>query len=297
MTTVKDNLPITVIIAAKNEEANIARCISSLNRAERIIVVDSHSNDATAQFSKEHGAEVFQFDYQGGYPKKRQWAMDNIPIHTEWILLLDADEVIPNRLWEEIQTGIALNQADAFLIKKGFHFMGKPFRFGGFSHSAILLFRKGKARFEHVLDEPPDAVDMEVHERLLVDGKVARFKTPLIHQDFKGLEAYIDRHNKYSLWEARVRYQFLKTGEWGKDPVKANAFGNIQEKRRFLKSIVCRLPFEHIFWFFYHYIICLGILEGRCGLIACRIRSNYIAEVRAKLYEMKIKEAFTKANF
>ena len=287
MTAKINKLPITVIIAAKNEEANIKRCISSLAPVERIIVIDSHSNDATAKFSREYGAEVFQFDYQGGYPKKRQWAIDNVPIHTEWIFLLDADEVVPDQLWEEIQIGINTNRADAFLIKKGFHFMGKRFRFGGFSHSAILLFRKGKARFEHVLDEPPDSVDMEVHERLIVDGKISRLKTPLVHEDLKGLEAYIDRHNKYSTWEARIRYQFLKTGEWGKDPVHPNIFGNLQEKRRFLKSIACYLPFEHILWFLYHYIICLGILEGRRGLIACRIRSNHFAEVNAKLHEMK----------
>jgi len=290
MITVKNKLPITVIIATKNEESNIKRCVSSLDPVERIMVIDSHSNDATAQFSREYGAEVFQFDYQGGYPKKRQWAIDTVPIHTEWILLLDADEVVPDQLWEEIKIGINTNQSNAFLIKKGFHFMGKPFRFGGFSHSAILLFRKGKARFEHVLNEPPDAVDMEVHERLVVEGKIARLKTSLIHEDLKGLASYIERHNKYSTWEARVRYQFQKTGEWGKDSVKANIFGNVQEKRRFLKSIVCYLPFEHVFWFLYHYLFCLGFLEGRRGLIACRIRSNYIAEVRAKLYEMKNKK-------
>lgn len=286
MTKVHDKLPITVIIATKNERANIKRCISALNLVERIVVIDSHSTDSTIQLAKDHSAEVFQFDYQGGYPKKRQWAIDNVPIYTPWILLLDADEVVPDQLWKEIEKGIQQDNVNAFLVKKGFHFMGKRFRFGGFSHSAVLLFRRGKARFEHILDDTPDSVDMEVHERLLVDGKLARLRTPLIHQDFKGLEAYIARHNRYSTWEARVRRHFLNTGEWGKDPVRPDVFGNVQEKRRFLKSIVCRLPFEHVFWFFYHYIICFGILEGRRGLIACRIRSNYIAEVRAKMYEM-----------
>jgi len=288
MIAVNDKLPITVILATKNEEANIVRCISALASVERIMVINSNSDDKTARLATEHGAEVFRFDYQGGYPKKRQWAMDNLPIHTQWILLLDADEFVPNELWAEVRIAIGRHDVNAFLIKKSFHFMGKRFRFGGFSHSAVLLFRKGRARFEHVLDELSDALDMEVHERLVVDGKIASLKTPLIHDDCKGLEAYIDRHNKYSTWEAKVRFQFLKTGAWGKDPVQQKILGNVQERRRLLKSIICYLPFEHICWFVYHYIIRLGFLEGRRGLIACRIRSNYIADVRAKIYEMKV---------
>ena len=97
----------------------------------------------------------------------------------------------------------------AYLITKGFHFLGQRFRHGGFSHAAVLLFRRGAARFEHLLDEPADALDMEVHERLLVDGAIGRLATPLVHEDFKGLEAYIDRHNRYSTWEAKVRFQDL----------------------------------------------------------------------------------------
>ena len=289
MTAMNNKLPITVILATKNEELNIARCISALGAVERVMVIDSNSEDATSRLARKHDADVFQFDYQGGYPKKRQWAMDNLPINTEWIMLLDADEFVPNGLWEEIRFAVGQNDVDAFLIKKGFHFMGKQFHFGGFSHSAVLLFRKGRAKFEYVLDEPPDALDMEVHERLIVDGKIGTLKTPLIHEDCKGLEAYIDRHNKYSSWEAKIRFQFLETGAWGKDAVQHKLIGNTQERRRLLKAIVCHLPFEHVWWFIYHYIIRLGIFEGRRGLIASRIRSEYIADVRAKMYEMRLK--------
>lgn len=229
MAQVNKELPITVIIAAKNEEANITRCIRALSCAERVIVVDSNSKDSTARLAIEHGAEVIQFNYKGGYPRKRQWALDNLPIHTDWVMLLDADEVVPESLWQEIETIISHKTADAFMIIKGFHFMGRRFRFGGFSHSAAILFRKGMARFEHIIDEPPDALDMEVHERLLIKGKISKLKTPLIHEDLKGLEAYIARQNYYSTWEAKARYQFLRTGTWGKDSVRPHIFGNIQD--------------------------------------------------------------------
>ncbi len=238
-------LPVTILIAAKNEEANIDRCLAALAPAERIILLDSHSDDATACISRERGAEVVQFEYRGGYPKKRQWALDNLEIRTPWVLLLDADEVVPEALWQEIAAALT-NPAgpDAYLITKGFHFLGRHFRFGGFSFAALVLFRNGKARFERLVDEPAKALDMEVHERMIVDGTIGRLTTPLIHDDWKNLEAYLDRHNKYSTWEARVRFQFRRTGHWGQEAIRSRLFGNAQERRRFLKLIIHRLPGE-----------------------------------------------------
>jgi glycosyltransferase involved in cell wall biosynthesis len=280
-------LPITVLLAVKNEEANLSRCLSALGAADRVFVIDSHSTDATARMAQENGAEVVQFDYRGGYPKKRQWALDNLWIETPWVLLVDADEVVPEGLWREIEQAISGRPyADAFLITKGFHFLGRRMRYGGFSHSAVLLFRKGKARFERLFDDDANGLDMEVHERMIVDGRVARLRTPLIHEDFKGLEAYIARHNKYSTWEARLRHSFLASGRYGHETIMPRLFGNPQERRRALKALVMRMPMEHWLWFLYHYVFRLGFLEGRPGMIACQIRASYIAQVRAKAYEL-----------
>lgn len=284
-------LPITVLLAAKNEAVNLPRCLTALSMAERVIVLDSHSTDETTAIASQHGAEVVQFDYLGGYPKKRQWALDRIAIETPWVLLLDADEVVSVALWQEIASVLnGPNNLDAFLITKGFHFLGRCFKHGGFSHSAILLFRTGKARFERLFDDASDSLDMEIHERVLVQGKIGRLNKPLIHEDFKGLEAYITRHNKYSTWEARVRHQYLSTGRYGEDTIFPRLFGNSQERRRFLKALIIRLPFEPQLWFFYHYILRLGFLEGRPGLIASQIRASYIAQTRAKLYELGLRD-------
>ena len=231
---------------------------------------------------------MVQFRYAGGYPKKRQWALDHLDIETEWVLLVDADEIVPPALWQEIAGSIAdPGCADAYLITKGFHFLGRRFRFGGFSHDAILLFRAGKARFENLGDDLPSDLDMEVHERLLTGGRIGRLRTPLIHEDFKGLEAYIDRHNRYSTWEAHLRNRFLTTGRWGDEPIRANVFGNVQERRRFLKLVAMHVPFESQLWFVYHYLVRFGLLEGRAGLIASRIRAHHFFQVRAKLFELR----------
>ena len=276
-------LPLTVVIAAKNEEANLPRCLAALGPAERIVFLDSHSTDRTAVLAAAAGAEVVQFDYCGGYPKKRQWALDHLPFQTPWILLLDADEVAPPPLWEEIGRVIASARPCAgYLITKGFHFLGRRFRFGGFSFAALLLFQRGRARFEQVLADDPagHGLDMEVHERLIVEGPVGKLRTPLIHEDFKGLHAYLDRHNHYSTWEAAVRHNFLKTGRYGRDTIGPRLWGDAQQRRRWLKGLIVRLPFEPWLWFAYHFLIQLGFLEGRRGLIASQIRAAYINEVR-----------------
>ena len=283
-----NKLPVTVLVATKNEEANIGRCLAALSPARRVIVIDSHSVDSTVQISIEGGAEVVQFEYCGGYPKKLQWALDNLKIETPWVLLVDADEVVPEDLWNEIHQNISNSNAHvAYMITKGFHFLGRRFRFGGFSHSAVLLFRLGLAKFEEILNEASDSFDMEIHHRIIVNGSIGKLKTPLIHEDFKGLTTYIDRHNRYSSWEARVRNNFIKTGRWGKDTIKPRLFGDEQERRRFLKALAIRIPFEPQLWFLYHYLLRLGFLEGKPGLIVSQIRASYIAQVRAKLYELR----------
>ncbi len=290
MTNAAGKLPLTILIAAKNESVNLPRCLDALGPARHIVVLDSHSTDATAEIALAHGAEVVQFDYHGGYPKKRQWALDQLTITTPWVFFLDADEVVPEALWAEIAAVVRQPDAcDAYLIRKGFHFFGRRMRYGGFSHMAVLLLRTGKGRFEHLFDDAADSLDMEIHERVVVQGRIGRLRTPLIHEDFKGLEAYITRHNKYSTWEARVRHHFLTTGRYGEDTIAPRLFGNTQERRRFIKAVIIRLPFEQWMWFVYHYIVRLGFLEGRPGLIACQIRASYIAQVRAKIYELRLR--------
>lgn len=282
-------LPLTVILAVKNEAMNLPKCLTALQPAQRVVVIDSNSSDATASIVGQFGAELVQFQYEGGHPKKRQWALENVQITTPWVLLLDADEVVQEALWQEIEA--AINRPDAptaFLITKGFHFLGRRFTYGGFSFQAVLLFKTGTARFERILAEADSGFDMEVHERLMVQGAIGRLKTPLIHEDFKSLQSYLDRHNRYSTWEAQVRTRFLQTGQWGEETVKPRLFGNAQERRRWLKYLALRMPFEPTLWFLYHYFFKLGILEGRAGWIASRIRAQYIFQVRAKMTELKM---------
>ena len=288
---VDKKLPITVVIPVLNEAANISKCLQSVQFCERILVVDSGSTDDTSALAGENNGEVVQFSYDGCYPKKRQSILNNQDITTPWVLLLDADEQVPAKLLQEIEQAISQQDSPtAFLLTKGFHFMGQKFRHGGFSHSAVLLFKTGTARFERIDLEETSGLDMEVHERLLVDGSVGTLETPLIHDDFKGLHAYLDRHNRYSCWEAAIRMRLLENdGGQTDEQIKPSLFGNVQQRRRFLKKLAIRIPGEPWLWFFYHYVVRLGFLEGRRGFIASTIRAQYISNVRAKIFERRLK--------
>ena len=99
-------LPVSVIIAVRNEAKNLPRCLEALTDVGEVYVIDSQSTDETVEIARSNGAQVVQFHYQGGWPKKRQWAMNTLPIACDWILLLDADEVLTPGLTEEIRTAI-----------------------------------------------------------------------------------------------------------------------------------------------------------------------------------------------
>lgn len=282
-------LPVTVIVPTRNEESNLRYGLAgAVGHVARVVVVDSGSTDGTREVAEAAGAEVVPFRYTGAYPKKRQWALDNLNIDTPWVLLLDADEEVPDELWVEIAAATRSGRSEGYFVKKEFHFLGRRLTFGGFSHSAILLFRTGTARFEEPGFEDESGLDMEVHERIVLNGRTGRLKTPLIHQDRKSLSAYIERHNRYSTWEASMRRQMLSRDRSGL-LLEANLFGDVQERRRALKGFAMRMPCEPTAWFLYHFFGRLGILEGRRGLIASQIRSHYIAQVRAKVFEASLR--------
>ncbi len=104
------------------------RCLTALGPFERVVVLDSQSTDRTTEIAARFGAEVVQFTHNGGYPKKRQWALDNLEFKTQWVLLLDADEVVTPELHAEIERAIGNPDGNvAFFSRKGFHALKSSF--------------------------------------------------------------------------------------------------------------------------------------------------------------------------
>ena len=141
-------LPVSVIVPARNEAHNLPRCLESLRQVGELYVVDSQSTDATVEIARSFGAKVVQFHYQGGWPKKRQWAMDTLPLAYDWVFLVDADEALTPELSEEISQAIQNPRFDGYYIALRLFFLGRALRHSGARFYKLSLFRRAKGRFE-----------------------------------------------------------------------------------------------------------------------------------------------------
>src|SRR5437868_4211036 len=137
-------LPLSVIVAARNEEHNLPRCLDSLRNVGEVYVIDSQSTDATPEIARSYGAKVVQFHYRGGWPKKRQWAMENLSFAFDWILLLDADEALTPELAQEIRSAIENRCMNGYYIGLRMHFLGRVLRHCDATFWKLALFRRGK---------------------------------------------------------------------------------------------------------------------------------------------------------
>jgi glycosyltransferase involved in cell wall biosynthesis len=276
-------LPVSVIVPVRNEVANLARCLGALADVAEVYVIDSQSSDETRAIAEAYGAKVVQFFYSGGWPKKRQWAMDTLPLACEWTLLLDADEILTPQLAHEIREAIRNPAVDGYSICLQMHFLGRVLRHCDASFWKLSLFRKGRGRFEcRLKDQDASMADIEIHEHVVVDGPTRKLHHALIHHNVASLSRYIAKHNEYSNWEARVLLQPAGKSE----ELRADLFGTQAQRRRWLKRKLFRLPGSPILLFLYRYFVRLGIFDGVPGLIYCVFQAVQMFHTKAKIYEL-----------
>ena len=284
---VAGKLAVSVIVAARNEEKNLPRCLESLRDVGEVYVVDSGSHDSTPDIAHSFGAKVVQFRYQGGWPKKRQWAMDTLPLAFDWIFLLDADEAFTPELVEEIRQAIQNPDLNGYYISLRMYFLGRLLRHGGAGFWKLSLFRRGKGRFEcRLKNQDTSMADMEVHEHVVVEGKSGKLRNSLIHHNVESLSHYIQKHDEYSNWEARVWLE----GEAGYGDLPPSLFGTQAQRRRWLKRRFLPLPGSPILFFLYRYVFRLGLLDGMPGLIYCGLQGVQLFNVKAKIYELNARK-------
>lgn len=281
-------IPVSVLIPAKNEQANLPACLESLHIADEIFVVDSQSSDDSIKIAQSYGAKVIQFHFNGRWPKKKNWSLENLPFRNEWVLIVDADERIPPELWQEISIAIQNPEYDGYYLNRRVFFLGKWIRHGGkYPDWNLRLFKHQKGRYENLSTEDiPNTGDNEVHEHVILGGKVAYLHNDMLHEDFRNLYHWLERHNRYSNWEARV-YLNLLTGKDDNDTIGANLFGDAVQRKRFLKKLWVRLPFKPLLRFILFYIIQRGFLDGKAGYIYGRLLSQYEYQIGVKLYELR----------
>jgi glycosyltransferase involved in cell wall biosynthesis len=276
-------LPVSVLVPAKNEEQNIEACLRSVAWADEVFVVDSDSTDRSADIAQSLGATVVRFRYSGKWPKKKNWALENLPFRNPWVLILDADERITPALAEEIREAIARPGFDGYHLNRKFMFLGRWIRHCGWYPSwNMRLFKHRLGRYEFLGEGTDDlrTGDNEVHEHVALQGKTGYLRHDMLHEDFRDLFHWIERHNRYSSWEAQV-YSHLKT----KATSEAQTSGPLKRKW-LLRRIWVHLPFRPTLKFLGMYFFRLGFLDGRAGYYFCRLHAHHEFNIGVKRYEL-----------
>jgi glycosyltransferase involved in cell wall biosynthesis len=273
---------VSVIVPIKNDAANLPRCLASVKWADEILVVDSASTDGSIAIAQQHGAKVVQFEFNGTWPKKKNWALENLQFRNEWVFVLDADEVLPLEAETEFAQAIADGGNIAgYWINRRFMFMGRWLRHAYYPNWNLRLFRHALGRYEKLTDAPTNSGDNEVHEHVFVNGHTAKLQVEIDHYAFPSIDIFVEKHNRYSNWEARVAADtFL-------DSNSKKISSRTVDRRRKLKTLSRHLPFRPLLRFLYVYVWQKGFLDGAEGYYFARLHGFYEFLSVAKTRELQ----------
>jgi glycosyltransferase involved in cell wall biosynthesis len=269
---------VSTLIITLNEEINLSNCLASLSWCEDIVVLDSYSSDRTEQVARDAGVRFFQRVFDD-YASQRNYGLNQIDYRHPWVLMVDADEVVPQALANEINSVVKSsdeNIALYFMRRKDF-FLGKWIK-----HSSGYPTWFGRlARIGDVLVQRP------INEQYYTSGRKGFLKKHLIHYPFNnGFHRWIEKHNQYSKMEAN-----LLVNEKGKKMRWIDLYSRDPAiRRKTIKSLVYRLPCRPVFIFFILFIVRGGFLDGRAGLTYCLLKAYYEFIIDCKVKEIKIRQ-------
>jgi glycosyltransferase involved in cell wall biosynthesis len=268
-----EKIPVSVIVMTKNEERVIRHTLQSVQDFAQVFVVDSHSSDATCEISKGFDVEVVQFTWDGGYPKKKEWCLVNLPFAHDWVLYLDADELVTPALVEELRsllspTGPAPQHA-AYDVELDYYFLGRMLRHGHRVTKRVLA-RRDRLSWPRIDDlGVANMWEVEGHYQPIVAGSVGRLRGRLEHNDRDPLFDYFARHNRYSDWEAHLLD-------------RAEEAQHVQGVRSRRGRRYARLPFKPAAFFTYSFLLRRGFLDGRAGFHYAVAHSFYFWQIGVK---------------
>jgi glycosyltransferase involved in cell wall biosynthesis len=279
-------IDISVVILTLNEEKHIQRCIESLQPiAKNIFIVDSFSTDNTVKISENLGAKVIQNRFIN-HAVQFQWALDNCPIDTEWVMKMDSDEYLTPELINEIREKLNILQesVSGVYIKRRVYFQDKWIKHGSYYPVWLLrIWRYKSGRMEQRW--------MDEHIKL-IGGDSIKFEHDLIDENLNNLTWWTNKHNNYATREA-IDILNILYGFFNHDEVEADIFGTQEQKKRWLKKRYAKLPLftRPFIYFIWRYIFKLGFLDGKQGVIWHFLQGFwYRFLVDAKIYEI-IKKA------
>jgi glycosyltransferase involved in cell wall biosynthesis len=276
---------LTVVILTYNEAMHIARALDSVKGiASEVFVIDSGSTDDTARMATERGAQVLYHPFEN-QAKQFQWGMDNAPFTANWVLRLDADEIIEPDLAKEIANKLSVLPADVtgVNLKRKHIFMDRWVRYGGrYPLLMLRVFRRGKGRVE----------DRWMDEHITVtDGRTVTFEGGFADHNLNDLTYFTDKHNKYATREAiEVLNHRLQLFARDERLNSGSASTQASFKRWAKERVYNRIPFtlSATLYFLWRYIFQLGFLDGRSGLVYHFLQGYwYRFLVGAKLMELE----------
>lgn len=257
-------MDITVIILTYNEEKHIDRCIHSISdTAKEIFIVDSFSSDQTVEIAKSLGASVWQREFVN-HAEQFNWALDNLPIQTEWVMRLDADEYLEPQLVAEIKQVLPQLSDDVHgvYLKRKVLFMGKWIRFGGFyPHILLRIWRRGRARSEQRW--------MDEHIMVQPGSKTINLRQNMVDDNHKGITFWINKHNSYATREMvemlNEKYSLLPHD----DSIYHIETSQAKTKRVLKSRYYAHIPLglRSFIYFIYRYILRFGFLDGARGFV------------------------------
>lgn len=270
------SIPVTVVVPIKNEEKTLAKCLDLLKEFDEVIVVDSGSTDKSPQIVEQYGRTYANFIWDGKFPKKRNWTLRNVKMRNDWVLFLDADEFLTDEFKSEISIKIKNTDCVGFWISYTNEFMGKLMKHGA-PMRKLAFMKIGSGEYEYIDENHWSNLDMEVHEHLVLNGKVGFIKSRIIHRDFRGLTHYIQKHNEYSSWEAN---HFIdKKGN-------TDRTGEVSFQQKVKYTLIDSWLLAPMY-FIYCYFIKGGFMEGKEGFMWAAYKMQYFYNVKAKIEEIR----------
>lgn len=269
------SLPVSICIPVKNEAVNLPVCLAALRDFDDIVVVDSGSTDDTVSIAQAAGATVLQFQWNGQFPKKRNWALRNHAFKHPWVLFLDADERMNSAMVDELKRTLPSTSHSGFWISFTNWFMGAPLHHGDVFRK-LALIQVGTGEYERFPEDFWSHLDMEVHEHPVLQGTMGELRSRLEHQDYRGLKNYLARHNEYSSWEAN-RYLWLQKAD-------SAAWAALNARQRFKYRYLASWWLAWLYWWV-SVVLKKGFLDGAHGLHFGRLKRHYFQEIRLKIRE------------
>lgn len=270
---------IAILIITLNEEVNLPYALASCNFAKQVFVLDSGSTDSTQAIAESFGVHFINHQWEG-YARQKNWGLKNLPITSNWIFILDADEIITPQLRDEllaITTDTTSTGNAGFYVNRYFVWERKKIRHCGYYPSWNLrFFRRGLAFYE----------ERDVHEHMIVDGPVGYLQGEMHHEDRRGRDFLWQKHLNYAELETREMLKIVAGQSTG--GLKPSLFGNALERRRAVKERIWPyLPGRWALRFFYMYFLKCGFLDGAAGLDMCLFMTRYEYEISRKFRTLR----------